>query len=306
MKTRKVFPGEVHHVCQQTIDGVVVFYTVSDYLVYFTLFCTVAKRYGIKVLALCPMVDHTHNTVVVQSRLQLSRFVQQYTHLFAKEWNISRRRKGPLFRARFKSAAKLGNKAVKTTINYNNNNPVERKMVTRAELYRWNFLRYARESYPFSVPIVLSNKSWRFRGILKELETTYKGGGYLRYAQLQRWMKRLDANEMQQIADYAIVRWNVIDYAEVISYYGDYDTLLRSLHDNTGSEYDIKEDRDNYSDEVYQDCSRILLKEGIVKSLLEIPLLPLSMKKEAARLLRQRTTARPRQIKKYLHLKDDF
>ena len=65
MKTRKVYPGQVHHVCQQTVGGVVVFYTLSDYLVYFTIFCTVARRYGLKVLALCPMVDHTHSVVVV-------------------------------------------------------------------------------------------------------------------------------------------------------------------------------------------------------------------------------------------------
>ena len=47
MKTRKVYPGEVHHVCQQTIDGVLVFYSVSDYLVFFTIYCTVARRLGV-------------------------------------------------------------------------------------------------------------------------------------------------------------------------------------------------------------------------------------------------------------------
>ena len=67
MKTRKVYPGEVHHVCQQTVDGVLVFYSVSDYLVFFTIYCTVARRLGVKVLALCPMVDHTHNVVIVRN-----------------------------------------------------------------------------------------------------------------------------------------------------------------------------------------------------------------------------------------------
>ena len=44
MKKRKVYPGEVHHVCQQTIGGVLVFYCTADYLVFFTIYCTVARR----------------------------------------------------------------------------------------------------------------------------------------------------------------------------------------------------------------------------------------------------------------------
>lgn len=301
MKKRKVYPGELHHVCQQTINGVLIFYTVSDYLVFFTIFCTVARRYGITVLSLCPMVDHLHNAVIVPDSLTLSHFVQQYTHLFAKEWNESRGRKGPLFRARFKSSAKLGNKHVKTTINYNYNNPVERKMVQCAEDYRWNFLRYAKEKNPYSAPYRLSEKSHTFRNIIHEVRRTFMGDGYLRYAQLLRWQRKLSNLEMQQVADYAISLWNIIDYEETISYYGDYAAMLRSFHDNTGSDYEIKEDRDNYSDAVYKDCSAILLKDGLVKNLWDIPSLPDSIKNELFQILKQRTTARSSQIRKYLH-----
>lgn len=302
MKTRKVYPGEVHHVCQQTVGGVLVFYTINDYLVFFTIFCTVARRYGIKVLSLCPMVDHIHNVVVVDRDLQLASFVQLYTRLFAREWNESRGRKGSLFKHRYMSSVKLGNKQVKTTVNYSYNNPVERKLVERAEDYRWNFLRYARNAHPYSVPVNEENKSNLFRGILREMRTTYEGGGHLCYQQLERWGRRMDQNAMQQIADYAISLWNVIDYGEVISYYGDYDAMLHSMHDNTGSDYEIREDRNLYSDAVYADCSRILLKEGWVKDLFQLPLLPIEKKKQMAHLLLNRTTARSRQIEKYLHL----
>lgn len=288
--------------CQQTIGGVLVFYTVSDYLVFFTIFCIVAKRYGIKVLALCPMVDHIHNTVVVPDGYTLAKFVQQYTHLFAREWNGYRGRKGPLFKHRYKSSVKLGNKQVKTTINYNNNNPVERKLVSRAEDYRWNFLRYAQEEHPFSAPFKLSGKSGKFRGIVKEMHSIYESGGYLRYTELKRWGKKVGETQMQQLADYAIRLWNVIDYEEVIGYYGNYDAMLRSFHDNTGSDYDIKEDRDTYSDSVYRECSNVLLNERIVRDMMEIPGLSPNVKKAAAEILHHRTTARPRQIEKYLHL----
>ena len=302
MKKRRVYSGRVHHICQQSIGGAVVFYTLSDYLVYFTIYCTVARRYGIPVLAVCPMADHTHNTVIAPDSVTLSKFVQQYTHLFSREWNVSRKRKGPLFRPRYMSSVKLGNKQVKTALNYNYNNPVERKMVEKAEDYRWNFLRYAREKNPYSAPAGKKTVSPRFRGITREIQRIFLGNGYLHYAQLDRWRKLLDEKSFQQLVDYAISLWNIIDYEELIHYYGSYETLLRSLHDNTGSEYDIKEERDPYSDDVYNECSIILLKEGVVTNLFEIPVLPENIKEEAMDILRRRTSARPRQIEKFLHM----
>ena len=305
MKTRKVYPGEVHHVCQQTVEGVLVFYTVRDYLVFFTVFCTVARRYGIKVLSLCPMPDHIHCVIVADTEDAMAKFVQQYTHLFSREWNESRGRKGPLFKHRYMSSVKLGNKQIKTTINYSDNNPVERKMVKRAEDYRWNYLRYAQERHPYSAPFKGEQKSMQFRGVLREIRSAHKGGGYLRFKQIERWSKKLSSIEMQQIADYVINLWNVIDYEDVVSYYGNYDAFLHSLHDNTGSDYEIKEDRNSYSDAVYEECSRILLKEGLVKDLFDLPTLSIERKKELAYVLRCRTTARHRQIQKYLHLPPD-
>ena len=302
MKTRKVYPGEVHHVCQQTIDEVLIFYTVSDYLVFFTIICTVARRYGIKVLAMCPMVDHTHQVVVVPSESGLSGFVQQYTHLFSREWNRSRGRTGSLFKHRYMSSVKLGNKQARTLINYNNNNPVERKLVERAEEYRWNFLRYAKEKSPFSEPLKLSDKSALFRNILKEVDGIFKGDGHLQYRQLERWKKYLGQAEMQQLSDYIIHRWNVIDYDSAVAYYGDFDAMLRSCHDNTGSDYDIKEDRNHYSDAVYQECTRLLLKSRLINHPYEIPCLPIEKKRQLEEYLHYRTSATPRQLQKYLHL----
>ena len=296
MKKRKVYPGEVHHVCQQTIGGALVFYCTADYLVFFTIYCTVARRMGIPVLALCPMPDHLHCVVTAPDKRALAAFVQQYTHLFAREWNASRGRKGPLFKARFKSSAKLGNKQVKTAINYNDNNPVERKLVERAEDYRWNFLRYAEKQPPDA------SGSRRLREIRREMQAVFRGGNYLRYAQIRRWSGRLGREEFRRLADEAVGLWNCIDYEEKISYYGSYKALLGSLHDNTGSDYEIREERDPYSDEVYADCTRILLTEGMVRSVFDIPLMPAESKEEAARLLFYRTCAKRRQILKFLHL----
>ena len=305
MKTRKVYPGEVHHVCQQTVGGVLVFYTVSDFLVFFSIVCTVAGRFGIRILALCPMVDHTHIVVVAPGEMALARFVQQYTHLFSYEWNKSRGRKGPLFKHRYMSSVKLGNKQARTTINYCNNNPVERKLVHQAQDYRWNFLLYAREAHPYSPFGNTATLPAKLRNILREAKRIREGNGHLQYCQLERWRSCLSAEQMQYLADCLIGLWNVIDYGEAIGYYGNYEAMLRSFRDNTGSDYDIREDRLSYSDAVYGDCTRILLKEGHIGHPREIPSLPISIRKALADELARRTTALPRQIAKYLHLSLD-
>lgn len=300
MKKRKVYRGEVHHVCQMTQDKVVIFYSVTDYLVFFTIYCICAEKFEVDVLALNPMPDHLHNTVIVRSAEQLSRFVGQYTKCFSSSWNKSRGRRGPLFKHNFQCAAKLGVKQVRSTLAYNNNNSVERKMVQRAEEYRWNFLAYARNPNPFSSP----QKPERsvLRNAKAELKALRNSGNYLNHAFVERLMEKLTLGERRELADYIIGLWNVIDYEKAISYYGDYETMLRAFHDNTGGEYDIKEDRDPYSDDVYADCTRILLKEKFIASVYEIPSLPVARKRELYGLLRKRTSARPKQLQKYLHI----
>ena len=104
------------------------------------------------------------------------------------------------------------------------------------------------------------------------------------------------------MTDYIIGLWNVIDYEQAISYYGSYNVMIRAFHDNTDSEFEIKEDRDNYSDAVYADCTRILLSEGLIHRLADIPALPDDRKSDLFAFLQPRTSARPKQIKKYLHL----
>ena len=302
MKKRKVYADEVHHVYQRTLHGELIFYSVHDYLVFFTIYCTQARKRGIEVLALCPMVDHIHFVLQVENAKQLSGFTQCYAHLFAWEWNRRRQRKGSLFRHRYGSAAKRSNKQVRTTLAYCNNNPVERKLAGKAEDYRWTFLAYYDNRNPYSPPLNPSRAGGKLRRILKEVNLCFEMGYHLRYRQLERWEKQLTAPEWQQLTDYIIGLWNVIDYEEAVSYYGSLENMLRAFHDNTGSEYEIREDRDSDSDAVYADCTRLLLSEKLVERIGDLPALPHGRKEELYRLLLQRTSARPRQLRKYLHL----
>ena len=44
-KSRKFYKDIINHCYQRTADNGVLFYTVSDHLVYFTLYCVLAKKY---------------------------------------------------------------------------------------------------------------------------------------------------------------------------------------------------------------------------------------------------------------------
>ncbi len=307
MKKRKVYSGEVHHVFQRAHNRGVIFYTLHDYLVFFTIYCSQARQRGMSVLSLCPMPDHIHQVIVADSKNQMASFIQTYAHLFAYEWNKKRGKKGDLFCHPFGSAAKMGNKQVRTVLAYSNNNPVERKLAERAEDYRWTFLSYYKNKNPYSIRFNESHARSNMRMALKEIKECHSSGRYIDYSMLERWERRLSPAEWQQLADYIIGLWNVIDYEQAISYYGSYEAMLRAFHDNTGSEYEIKEDHDNYTDSVYADCSHVLLGKGWTPGQLSIiPTLPLPKKQELYHELLSRTSARPKQVKKYLHLALDL
>ena len=302
MSRRKVYTGEVHHICQMTVGKVVIFYTVADYLVFFTIYCTFAEKYDVEVLAVCPMPDHLHNSVIVRSAKQLSTFVRDYGNTYARLWNKSRSRRGQLFYHSYQCSAKLGNKQVRSTLAYNYNNPVERKLVERAEEYRWNFLPYATSANPYSQPVEKKNTSQAYKRAANEVKYLRNTGQFLNYSLIERLFEKLTTQEKQQLIDYIIGLWNIIDFQKAISYYGSIETMIRAFHDNTGADYDIKEDRDPYSDTVYSDCIRILTKEQLVSSLYDIPMLPMERKLELYQVLRQRTSARPKQLRKFLHI----
>lgn len=304
MRANKVYPGEVHHVCQMTRGKVVIFYTKADYLVFFSIFCSLAEQMQIPVLALCPMPDHLHQVCIVRSREQLSCFVHEYSRRFARAWNLSRGRTGDLFHHSFRCSAKLDGKQVRTTLAYNYNNPVERRLVASAEQYPWNFLCYAQHAAPFSAPIRSDAISKAFRQVMQEARYCHDMRLPLNYAQLDRWSRRLSPGENQQLTDYLIGLWNSIDYSRAIGYYGSLEKMVRAFRDNTGSEYDIPEDRNAYSDAVYADCADILLRHHLVPSLRSIPTLPPEQKQALYDQLLHQTTARPAQLRKYLHLVD--
>ena len=130
------------HVYQRAVKGFNIFYDLEDYLVFYTIFATVARQYNVTLMELCIMIDHIHVLMSSMSLDEISRFVMHYTSMFVREYNSEVGRKGPLFHKSFGSAPKRGSKTIRTTIVYIGNNPVEKNLCTSPELYFWNFLEF--------------------------------------------------------------------------------------------------------------------------------------------------------------------
>lgn len=280
-----------------------IFYTVSDYIVWFTIVCTQARKHGAQILAMCPMPDHIHLSVVTGNRQSLSAFMAEYAHNFAFEHNQVCHRKGDLFQHPFGSAPKVGAKMARTNIIYIANNPVERQLAPRAEEYRWTFLAYAKSDHPFSEKLVKDKASRPLQRAIEEIDATRMADRPLKYAQLKRMIKKLERRETQQLIDYIIVKYNAIDYDAALSFFdGDYNATITAIHSTTGSEHDLNEPFVGRSDAYFSEMTRILLRECRFRDIHDILSLDNDRKYELFLLLRQHIRALAAQIGKYLHL----
>lgn len=297
MKRRKFLCREFHHVYQRTLNGFNIFYDLEDYLVYYTIFSVMARKYGIDVMGLCLMIDHIHSLIASDDKKIFSRFLSSVTIQFMKEYNTAYGRSGPMFE-RFGSAPKKGLKLLRTAIAYLYNNPVEKHLCKQAQCYRWNFLPY----YPGRTPRILLNTASRpLRRAFKEIDFTFASGRYLRYAQLYRLLNSVVAQDKDILTDYIIVKYSVIRYDMLADCYGGYENMLMAINSNTGSEYEISEAKDVRSDVGFRELYRYIHSKGFQRAG-DVMTLPISEKMALANEMMYRTSADRRQICKYLHL----
>ncbi len=301
-RTRVFKVGALHHIYQRTVGGYLIFYSVRDFLVFFTIFCTVARKYDIIVLGVCLMYDHIHVLVKAPSGKAMSAFVREYTSRFSRQRNVQYHRNGQFFRHRFGSAPKVNEKKVRTAISYLYNNPVEKRLCNRAEEYRWNFLLYAHCRHPFSAPLKISLASRPLRRAIAEVRALREADLPLNYALIDRIVKNLTAEERRQLTDYTVSLYNCISYEDLTTYYDDYQTMLTAINANTGSEYQIKEVITPDSDKIFKEMQSVLFATGEVKEMRSVLSLSDAEKRRIAWLLAAETGASPLQISKFLQL----
>lgn len=301
LKKRLFYQGILNHGYQRTIGKTLIFYNISDYLVYFTIFCIEAKKSGVKVLSLCLMPDHIHHSTIARRKEILTKFIQVSSSKFTIAHNPVCYRKGPLFDSPFGSAPKPGGKKARTNLIYVGNNAPERHLCTKAEEYRWNFLSYYKNPNPFSEPLSLHRASWRMKKAVHEVKFQFAQSKPMTYAQLQRIFRTLDDREKRQLVDYIITLYNVIDYQSAIRFFDSYEDMLSAMHANTGSEYDLNEIFMGRSDACYARLTQIILRETSVEDIHEILSWPEDKKITLMMKLMGRTEATPEQLAAYLH-----
>ena len=292
---------------KRTADKGILFYSYGDCLEYFTLYCLLARKYRIRVCTCCLMLDHVHDALSAKQSRCLESIKRDLNTHFSNAYNKRCGIKGPLLESPFGSAVKQGAKRARNTIIYVGNNPVERQLVTKAEEYRWNFVAYAESSHPFSEKLVIRDARWPLQQAVREVRAQHAAGNYLPYALLQRLFIPLNAAERQQLTDYIVSTYNVIDYPYALQFFdGSYENMLTAMHSTTGHEYDLNETFTGISDKYYYQMAALVKQEAGLIDIHELLPLDLLRKQKLFQLLKRRMDCPAQQIAKFLHLPLQF
>ena len=291
--------GAVGHIFQRARSGFVVFYSVKDSLVFFTIFSLTAAKHRIRVLGLCLMYNHIHVLVEAEDHKTIARFMQELCSKFSKTYNIRHGLKGSLL-STYGLSNKRGGKQARTSLAYLYNNPVEDRICKRAEDWRWNFLVYAESDHPYSDKLIPREASVSMRKALSRVKMLHAHSRPLSYEVLDDLFLSLNVSEKKQLIDFIVREYSVIDFKRVISYYGSYRNMLTAFSSNTGSEYDIREERHHNPDTSYGQMMNYVVRYDYVTRAKDVILLPIKEKNVLMRILVRDTMADEWQALKFL------
>ena len=122
MKTRLIQDGVPLHVYNKGYDGNLLFYTIFDYLSFFTALSCLSAKYGVELIALTLMPNHYH-CLQLGERKAIIKFNQDLASWYAKEFNSVYNIDGQLFSTPYGRAPKSIGKQIRATIAYILNNP---------------------------------------------------------------------------------------------------------------------------------------------------------------------------------------
>ena len=295
---RRFSAGGVLHIYQRTISGFNLFYSLEDFLVFYTIISVKAKINKVSILGLCFMIDHLHQLVSADSLSQINSFISESSSLFVREFNKETRRKGPLFEPSFGSALKTEFKKIRSAIAYLFNNPVEKMLCSDAEQYRWNFLAFYN---PCRQHISFRNRSRTLKRAKNIVDARYKENKHLKYATLKLLFKGMNAEDKEILTNYIIERYLPLDIERTCRYYRSYEDMIIAINSNTGSEYELTEQHYCKSDLPYREILSCLKSQGI-KNIHDILTTEEDTKRRLYRLLKSKTSASGAQIRKFLHM----
>lgn len=287
------------HVYSKGYGGMMVFYSIADCLFYITLYSCLSRKYHIRTNAFSLMPNHTHSQQVVVSRQVFTAFNQELLSLFTRGYNIQHGRSGELFQKPFGSAPKIGGKSIKNNLSYINNNGAAGKLSKGVLDYRWNLMAYYDTDYPFSEKIVLNQASKRMRWAMRYVLELHGKNKPLDYRIQAMLFKGLNAKERKQLIDFIVVQYNFLDYSAITKHFGSFERALIAMDANTGSEYDIIEEWEDYS--VFRTMTETVSKAGFNMETINFRSMERNSLHRIIRLLR-RVTWDKKIIRQFLHL----
>ena len=287
------------HVYSKGYGGMMVFYSIADCLFYITLYSCLSRKYHIRTNAFSLMPNHTHSQQVVVSRQVFTAFNQELLSLFTRGYNIQHGRSGELFQKPFGSAPKIGGKSIKNNLSYINNNGAAGKLSKGVLDYRWNLMAYYDTDYPFSEKIVLNQASKRMRWAMRYVLELHGKNKPLDYRIQAMLFKGLNAKERKQLIDFIVVQYNFLDYSAITKHFGSFERALIAMDANTGSEYDIIEEWEDYS--VFRTMTETVSKAGFNMETIYFRSMERNSLHRIIRLLR-RVTRDKKIIRQFLHL----
>lgn len=297
---RKFCADGIMHIYQRTLNGFNIFYSLEDFLVFFTIVSVQARKFSINMSGMCLMIDHIHILASAKGLSQISQFVSAYTSIFVREFNEASGRQGSLFEARYGSALKLELKKIRSAIAYLLNNPVEKKLCNKAQDYKWNFIQYFNKNKKRQI----SSKRILSRALQRALviiDNSNKRGKYLNYRLLKNIFKHLSHKEKELVTDHIITIYFPFDDKMPEKFFGSYENMVLAVNSNSGSEYEINETYFCKSDSQYREIIQQLKRLNIPDSK-SLICAPHEIKLEWASRLKILTSATTVQIKKFLHI----
>lgn len=298
---RRTAQDALHHVYKITRDKGVLFYRAEDHLVYYTLQSVLARRHRLRILGTSHMFTHVHEGTLPEDLVQLSSYEHDLSLIFAREYNRETGRAGSLFERPFGSAPKRSDKERRSCMIYIFNNPVEKKLVQRAEEDRWNFLAYYEKDYPFSRRPVIRYSRKPLVEAIHLVEHEFQSGRYLRYNLLHRLFSGLNEYEREQLIDFVIQRYFFFDRRACEELFGGIPQMIKATALTTGKEFDVGEEYDPYSDVPYGEMCTLVEKHGLMR--MGLPFLHLSEERQTrlASYLAQHSGATAWQVARFLH-----
>ena len=240
--TKLQFRPGYQHICQLSADKGIIFYTIADILVYYSIFAIRCIREEIIALAFSIMLNHVHFEGYFKTESRMVSLLHGINTSFAKTYNSNYGLQGAVFHHGFQHSQRYGEQKIRDTFIYIGNNGKVKTPGIQAEDYRWNLIKYLMSHNPFSETIDFRTASPNLFYLLSEVLNRRRKLQPLDYRFFDDKYLALNEIERQQLIDFIISAYFFLDREKIFSLYGTYDNICTAMNAVSGSEHGFADD----------------------------------------------------------------